>query len=135
MSNDILEKGQQTTISQLTQKSSLDIKRERHIETVPFTKIEKLIPDNTTGREIYSQIGLGAKSFNDDMAKGKARKVTFYAILGLLSEHRETHTFSYDELCIILGALIHHTKSRSEPFKQEIADIQKIIMRLMLDMD
>ncbi len=129
---------------ELLKKSSLEIKRERHIETVPINEIYEIFykfhSDDPNSEisigEIYKQIGLSPRSFKDDQAKGQARKVTKYALLGLLAEQKpELRTFTHTELGIIFSALTHHIQTRAEPYRAEVKEIQRAVMQLMLDMD
>jgi hypothetical protein len=140
MSNDILEKGQQTTISQLTQKSSTEIKRERKLQMVDFIEINNIccslsyIEDKPYS-DFYNQIGLSSRAYKDDSEKNQARKVTKYALLGLLAEKQKAnqHNFNSHELGIIFAALNTHIETRAELYKQDVRDIQKIIMNLILN--
>ncbi len=127
----------------LLKKNSLDVKRERKIETVPIEEIYNVItqfhsPDPNSEisiSEIYKQIGLSHRAFRDDQNKGKARLVTKYALLGLLFEkNKETsHEFTSHELGIIFSSLTHYIQTRSEPFQQEVKDIRKIVMNLIME--
>jgi hypothetical protein len=140
MSNDILEKGQQTIISQLTQKSSTEIKRERKLQMVDFLEIDSICfvlscTEDKPYSDFYNQIGLSSRAFKDDIEKNQARKVTKYALLGLLAEKQKAnqHTFSSTELSIIFSALTQHIETRAKPFQEEVINLRKIIMNLILN--
>ena len=102
----------------LLKKSSLDLKKERKIETVDIKEIYNILykfnkndnPDFSM-EEIYSQIGLSPRSYRHDKQKGHSRKITKYALLGLLNEQQESqqekiHKFTFDELVLIFSALL-----------------------------
>jgi GH25 family lysozyme M1 (1,4-beta-N-acetylmuramidase) len=138
--NDILEKGQQTIISQLTKKSSTEIKYERKLQMVDFIEINNICYALTFIEDkpyayFYNQIGLSSRAYKDDSEKNQARKVTKYALLGLLAEKRKInqHTFSSTELSIIFSALTQHIETRAKPFQEEVINLRKIIMNLILN--
>jgi hypothetical protein len=123
-------------VKDLLKKNSLDIKRERKIETVDFEEINKIIFNLEEPGEYgnaYKKIGLSPRAFNDDKNKGKARLVTKFALLGLLAQQQNHHEFTFDELAIIFAALIHHCETRAPQFRKEVKEIQKTIANLMLE--
>lgn len=115
----------------LLQQTSAEIKQQRRGEMVKFTEIEELIPHNTTGRELYQQIGLSARTFNEDLARGECKKVTKYAIIGLLAQ--KNHHLTVDELSIIFSALTTHIQTRAPQYREEVKQIQKTIMNMIVE--
>jgi hypothetical protein len=137
---DLLLKGQQLAIEQLTKKSSTEIKHERKLQMVDFLEINNICTElnhieNNPGSYFYYQIGLSSRAYKDDIEKNQARKVTKYALLGLLAEKQKInqHTFSSTELSIIFSALTQHIETRAKPFQEEVINLRKIIMNLILN--
>lgn len=128
-----------SNISSLLAKTSLDLKKERNLEYVDFEEIHGIILgllNISSGGDAYKQIGLTPQTFNKDKAKGKARKVTKFALLGLLSQQsqsKDLHQFTPDELSLIFCALLHYTQTRSEKYKQEVIDLRNVVSNLFLE--
>jgi hypothetical protein len=120
-------------------KSSLEVKRPRgKSETVNIEEIEEILfqfKDEIYWGNIYSKIGLSPRAYKDDKERGQARKVTKYALLGLLSEQqsKNQHNFTYNELAILFSAITHHIPTRAPPYRQETKDLQIVIGNMMME--
>ena len=95
----------------ILKESSTEIKRQRHIEYVTEEEITNILAlfSNQTYEEIFTTIGLHAKTYGEIKREGKARKTTKYALLGLLSELQSElrPQFSFNDLCILFTGLLH----------------------------
>ncbi len=122
-------------LEELLNKNSLDVKRDRKIQTIDTNEIYEIIISQFSipPQEVYKLIGLTPRKWTEDQKRGKTSLTTKFAILGLLSQRLNQRSFSSHELSIIFSALTHHIQTRAEPFQQEVKDIRKIVMNLIME--
>jgi len=128
-----------STASEILSQTSTEIQAEKAIkretQTTKWEEIETLLqnfPPEKDPIEYFKEIGLSPSSYYDAKRNGKARKVTKYALMGLLAEQRQEvpQSFTFDQLALFFTALLLYPEP-SPLIAKQIHESQILLSKLI----